>query len=134
MKSEEARSDLFMYLTYKYIFLYVSAFMIAIPVKQKNYSTENLLIFGILFLVFVGLHLFTSRYVFRATVSREGIQLKDKVISWHEIESIVLIGHLYCLKSQKKKYFFPTDFMPRQLLGTTLKTSSMHQLITKIMK
>ena len=131
----EVRSNIYIYLLYKYIFLYLSIGTVDSFFKLEDYSFDSIKSQLILLFVFLTLHFFISRVIYRASVDKIGIRLNKNIfIKWEEVDSLNRTYHVYSLrkKNNKKIFLFPISNFPIKLLGNSIEDGHMDQIINKM--
>ena len=129
------RSNIYIYLLYKYIFLYLSIGTVDSFFKLEDYSFDSIKSQLILLFVFLTLHFFISRVIYRASVDKIGIRLNKNIfIKWEEVDSLNRTYHVYSLrkKNNKKIFLFPISNFPIKLLGNSIEDGHMDQIINKM--
>lgn len=133
------KSSLLDYIAYKYLFGCMIVLMLlgasekfiqdGLTFDNVNIKdSQGLLTFVAVFSAF---QLIAFRFVFRATVNKEEIQLNGKSIKWDNVKYINRLYHIYILKTKdtKRFYLFPTEKQSDLLFGERIKDTDMDQII-----
>lgn len=127
------RGNFLLFLLLKYFLLYASVLCLGIFLSQENLSINNSWILILLScLLFAGHIIFTS-HVFRGVISRSGIKIKNKAVSWHEVKSITRVYCFYFVRKTDGSFFvFPIGIFPIRILGDRISETDVDLLLRKM--
>jgi len=124
-----AKSSLKLFIMYRYFFLYtgIVTLFIMIPYEFSSVQFFNWLVFAVISAL---LFIISSKLVFRATVSKEDVQLGNERISWSDVKTIKRVLQLYFLRTKEGRiYLFPIERDPIRIFGDTISETDMDQIV-----
>ncbi|NBP69158.1 MAG: hypothetical protein EBR30_04190 [Cytophagia bacterium] len=135
MKSFESKSSLILYLSNKYLFIFLVLIFSLGEIKEDDLNLNISLEKIILLIVFCIFQFIVSMFLFRASVNTKGIKLKEGLfIEWTDIEEWGRVNVFYWIKTNKKRwYFFPAEKIAKRALLESYSDSNMDQIITLAM-